>query len=182
MAGSMSLWDVVIPALALALGVAGTRLIARARRRGADPRTARSKILFPFVGSALSERALQATLRLARAEAAVIVPAYLAPVPLPLTLDAPLGRSCDTAFALLEAIELRAAQAGVPVDGRIARGRNVRHALRNLIAEVPNADRMVVAGDGFSVDDIAWVLRHAPGEILVIRPAPAATGGEAGRA
>ena len=59
----------------------------------------------------------------------------------------------------------------MPVDARIARGRNVRHALRNLIAEVPNAERIVVAGDGFDVDDIAWILRNAPGEVLVIRPA-----------
>ena len=75
---------------------------------------------------------------------------------------------------MFEAIEQRAAKVGVPVDGRIARGRNVRHALRTLIAEVPNATRMVVAGDGFSVDDIAWLLRNAPGEVLVVRPDPAA--------
>ena len=58
------------------------------------------------------------------------MPAYLARVPLPLTLDAPVGRACDEAFAVFEAIERRAVAYGVPVDSRIVRGRNVRHALR----------------------------------------------------
>ena len=170
----MTVWDVIIPAAALAIGVTVTALFTRRRHRDAEPPVTRAKILFPFVGSELSERALQATLRLAWAEEAVVVPAYLATVPLPLTLDAPLGRSCDDAFSVFEAIEQRAARAGVPVDPRIARGRNPRHALRNLIAEVPNASRIVVAGDGFGVDDIAWLLRNAPGEVLVVRPDPAA--------
>ncbi len=170
----MSIWDVAIPAVALALGVVGTALITRRRRRAAEPPAGRSTIVFPFVGSALSERALQATLRIAWAEQAVVVPAYLATVPLPLALDAPLARSCDEALNVFEAIEQRAAHVGVPVDGRIASGRNVRHALRRLIAEVPNAARMVVAGDGFSVEDIAWLLRTAPGEVLVVRPDPEA--------
>ena len=120
-----------------------------------------AKILFPFVGPELSERALQATLRLAWAERATVVPAYLASVPLPLPLDTPVGRACDEAFSVFEAIEQRATKIGVPVDGRIARGRNVRHALRELMAEVPGATRIVVAGDGFSVDDVAWLLRNA---------------------
>ena len=80
------------------------RAAAPPRGRRADRRQ-RPKILFPFVGAELSERALQATLRLARAEHAVVVPAYLATVPLPLTLDAPVGRACDEAFAVFEAIE-----------------------------------------------------------------------------
>lgn len=170
----MNVWDVVIPAVALAVGAGVAVIVTRRRRGAAEPPAARSRILFPFVGAELSERALQATLRLAWAEEAVVVPAYLATVPLPLSLDAPLGSSCDPAFDVFEAIEQRAARVGVPVDGRIARGRNVRHALRNLIAEVPGATRIVVAGDGFSVDDIAWLLRNAPGEVLVVRPDPAA--------
>ena len=167
----MSVGDVLIPLVALALGAAITALVRR--RRAPAPPAARSRILFPFVGEELSERALQATLRLAWAEEAVVVPAYLARIPLPLTLDAPLGRSCEDAFAVFEAIEQRAARAGVPVDARIVRGRNVRHALRALIAEVPDAGRMVVAGDGFGVEDIAWLLGNAPGEVLVVRPDPA---------
>jgi hypothetical protein len=171
----VSVWDVLIPVAALLLGV----LIARRRRTPAEPPAARAKILFPFVGSELSERALQATIRLAWAEGAVVVPGYLATVPQRLPLDMPVGRSCDEAFSVFEAIEQRAAKVGVPVDGRIARGRNVRHALRQLMAEVP-ASRIVVAAssgnrhDGFGVDDISWLLRNARGEVLVVRPDPEA--------
>jgi hypothetical protein len=171
----VNVWDVLIPVAALVVGAGITMLVRR--RRAPEPAAPRTKIIFPFVGTQLSERALSATLRLARAENAVVVPSFLASVPLPLTLDAPLGRDCDAAFAVFEAIERRAAQVGVPVDGRIARGRNVRHALRRLLGEVPSAGRIVVAAssdgrhDGFSVDDIAWLLRHADAEVLVIRAA-----------
>jgi nucleotide-binding universal stress UspA family protein len=163
--------DVVVPLVALAAGAA-IALVAL-RRRPDPPSTAR--ILFPFAGDEPSERALEAALRLARAEHATLVPAYLATVPLPLALEAPLQRTCDEAFSVFEAIEQRAARAGVPVDARIARGRNVRHAMRQLIAEVP-ARRIVVAAadhgrhDGFGVDDVAWLLRNAPREVVVLRP------------
>jgi hypothetical protein len=176
----MSVWDVLPPLLALAAGVAATAIVMRRRRREVEPPAARAKILFPFVGTELSERALQATIRIAWAEGAVVVPGYLATVPQALPLDVPVGRSCDEAFAVFEAIEQRAAKVGVQVDGRIARGRNVRHALRQLMADVPSATRIVVAAasgdrhDGFSVDDIAWLLRNAPGEVLVVRPDPEA--------
>jgi hypothetical protein len=178
MEGGMNQWDVLIPLLALVLGAGVTVLVMRRRRAASEPPAERAKILFPFVGAELSERALQATIRLAWAEGAVVVPGYLATVPQALPLDVPVGRSCDEAFSVFEAIEQRAAKVGVSVDGRIARGRNVRHALRVLMDEVPNARRIVVAAsngnrhDGFSVDDIAWLLRNAPGEVLVVRPDP----------
>ena len=44
--------------------------------------------------------------------------------------------------------------------------------------EIPGATRIVVAAasngahDGFSVDDVAWLLRNAPHEVLVLRPDP----------
>ena len=46
------------------------------------------------------------------------------------------------------------------------------------MAEVPGATRIVVAAstngghDGFGVDDVAWLLRNAGGEVLVVRPDP----------
>ncbi len=174
----MSLWDVAAPLFALAIGAVVGHYVWRRRRAEAEPRAARAKILFPFVGRELSERALQATLRLAWAEQATIVPAYLATVPMQLALDVPVGKSCEEAFDVFEAIEQRASRIGVPVDGRIARGRNVRHALRTLMREIPGATRIVVAAasngahDGFSVDDVAWLLRNAPHEVLVLRPDP----------
>jgi hypothetical protein len=79
---------------------------------------------------------------------------------------------------LLEAIEQRAAREHVPVDARIERGRTYRHAIRELL-EHERYDRIVVAAasegaDGFDAADIAWLLEHAAGEIVVLRPARAA--------
>jgi nucleotide-binding universal stress UspA family protein len=173
--------DVLIALVALAIGIAATLAVVRRRRAAsaatAGPPPSEVKILFPFVGTELSERALRAALRLAKSEQATVVPAYLASIPLAQPLDSPLPRTCDEAFTVFEAIEQRAGPAGVSVDARIARGRNVRHALRALMADVP-ARRIVVAAasgtrhDGFSVDDIAWLLRNAPHEVLVLRPDP----------
>ena len=76
---------------------------------------------------------------------------------------------------LLETIEQKAAARGVPVDARIERGRTLRHGVREAIAH-ERFDRIVVAaagvpGEGFGGDDIAWLLDHAPGEVVIIRPA-----------
>jgi hypothetical protein len=124
----------------------------------------------------LSETALVVALRVARVEEATLVPVYLAMVPRDLPLDVPLRGECESALPLLEAIEHRAARAGVQVDSRIERGRSPRHALGQLI-EHERFERMVVAAasqrndDGFTAEDVAWLLNNAPSEVLVLRPA-----------
>jgi nucleotide-binding universal stress UspA family protein len=133
------------------------------------------RILFPFLGQALSQRALDAALRLARAEGATLVPAYLAQVPMQLSLEAPLPRQSQIALPLLEAIEQQAVNRGVSVDSRIERGRTPRQAMQALM-EAEDYDRMVVAAatngsDGFSGEDVAWLLNTVPAEIVVLRPA-----------
>jgi Universal stress protein family len=166
----------MVEALILVAGlVIGVALAFAVRRRGTETRPSGRRILFPYVGSHLSVSALDAALRIAHIEDATLVPAYLAPVPMTLPLETPIPRSCDQAFELQEAIEQRAAAAHVPVDGRIGRGRTVRHALRQLLADEPY-DRIVVAAatahtDGLSAPDVAWLLEHAPGEVAILRPA-----------
>jgi nucleotide-binding universal stress UspA family protein len=157
----------------LVAGIGLAVLVMRHRRRAIAPPARR--VLFPFAGSHLSERALDAALRLARAEDATLVPVYLAPVPMALVLEAPLPRTCDEAFAVFDAIERRAARCEVRVDTRIERGRTIRHALRAaLVGEA--YDRLVVPAatdgtDGFSAADVAWVLSQAEGEVIVLKPA-----------
>jgi hypothetical protein len=134
---------------------------------------AEARILFPILGERLSQPALDAAIRLCKAEEAMLVPAYLAEVPLNLPLDAALPRQADQALGVLEAVEQRALGSGVPVDSRIERGRTQRHALLQLLGH-ERYDRIVAAaetrgGDGFSADDIAWLLDHASGEIVVLR-------------
>jgi hypothetical protein len=123
---------------------------------------------------ALSRRALDAALRLARAEQATVLPVFLAQVPLYLPLEAPLPRQAGVAVATQEAIEQRAVAFGVAIDARIERGRTARHALYRAI-ESERHDRIVIAAaapgaPGFRPDDVAWLLAHARGEIVVVRP------------
>jgi nucleotide-binding universal stress UspA family protein len=149
------------------------------RRRRATGGSGR-RILFPFIGSTLSQRTLDATLRLARSQDATLVPAYLATIPHHLSLDSPAPlRESETALPMLELIEQRATHAGVAVDSRIERGRTPRHALAEML-ESERYDMLVVpaktsASDGFEPNDIAWLLENAPGEVLVLRPEPTET-------
>jgi len=158
----------VVVTLAL---VAAAYLYGRRAHRTLDAGPAR--ILFPFAGGALSRRGLDAAVRLAVADHATLVPVFLARVPLNLPLEGPLPGQCTQGMPLLETIEQRAAASGVPVDARIERGRTLRHAMREAIAH-ERYDRLVVAaGDGFHGDDVAWLLDHAPGEVVIIRPTAA---------
>ena len=165
---------VAIVVLVVVCATLAGALVYQRRSRTLTPSARR--ILFPFVGRSLSERTLDAALRLAQAEGATLVPTYLALVPLHLQLETPLPAQCDAALPLLEVIEQRAAGQHIPVDARIAAGRTYRHALARLF-EQERFDRIVVAAgtegtDGLSADDVAWLLEHAPGEVVVLRPPP----------
>ena len=160
----------------VALAVLSARHRQYARRRPLHPpQGATRRILFPFIATALSRRALDAALRLASAEEATLMPVFLARVPLTLPLDAALPRQSAIAIGLQEAIEQRAAAFGIPVDARIERGRTYRHALRQMIAH-ERFERIVISAaahghPGFDPEDAAWLLENAPGEIIVLRPA-----------
>jgi hypothetical protein len=134
------------------------------------------RVLVPFTGGELDSRVLQASLRIARAEGAVLVPAYLLVLPLELEPDAPAARQVEVAMPLLEAVEIAALEEGIPVDARIERGRTPTHALSRLW-EVERFDRVVAPAPvpghpGFSAKDLAWILTHAPVEVVILRPAP----------
>ena len=148
------------------------RLFRRRRAPGSGKR-----LLVPFVG-ALDQTVLDAAIRIARAEEAVLVPAYLLVVPLRYAEDSPQREQVEVAMPLLEAVEHAALRAGVPVDARIERGRTLTHALKRLW-EVEHFDRIVApaptnGGGGFSEKELAWVLTHAPSETLVLKPMPTA--------
>lgn len=161
----------------LAIGVAvGWWLPPHGRRARADrPRPVR-KIMLPFTGPAIPRRAFEAAVRLARAENAVIMPTFLTPIPLNLPLDVALPRRCETGMPLLEAIEQRARAQGVEVDARVSRGRSYRDALRRLL-DREHFDRIIVsAGEapetGLDSEDLEWLLKRVPAEVLILRPAP----------
>jgi nucleotide-binding universal stress UspA family protein len=146
------------------------RLPARNR-----PRSVR-RILLPFTGQAISRRAFEAAVRLAKAENATIMPAFLAKVPLNLPLQSPLPRQCEQGMPLLETIEQRVTSQGIPVDSRIGYGRSYRHALERLLNQ-EHFDRVIVSATdspntGLTSDDLEWLLDSVPAEVLILRPAP----------
>lgn len=164
---------VIALAAAASVAVAATRVLRRRPHPPASPGTGR-RILFPYMAQALSTSALEAALRLARAEDGVLVPVFLVSVPMTLSLNAPLPRQSQTCVQLQERIDLDAAPAGIPVDHRIARGRTYRHALRQTLGH-ERYDQLVIAAavngaGGFGSGDVAWVIEHAAGEIIVLRP------------
>jgi hypothetical protein len=130
------------------------------------------RILVPFTGR-LDPSVLAAALRVARAEKAVLVPAYLLIVPLDLAEESPLRDQVDRAMPLLEAVEHAALDARVPVDARIEKGRTPTHALKRLW-EVESFDRIILPAPGFSEKELAWLLTHSPTETLVLKPLPVA--------
>jgi nucleotide-binding universal stress UspA family protein len=164
--------------VALLLGLFGGYLIASSRWRGKRSERPREvhQILLPFTGTEISRRAVDAALRLARAEDAVLMPAYLAAVPKQLPLECPIPNEAAQAMPMLEAIEQRATTQGVAVDARVERGRSYRHALRRLL-EREEFDRVVVpatstGATGLSGEDLVWLLEKAPAEVLILRPGP----------
>jgi nucleotide-binding universal stress UspA family protein len=170
--------DHLLVGVALVGGLGGGHLIARSRLRGrhSDRPDAVHQILMPFTGTEVSRRALDAALRLARAEDATLIPAYLAQVPKSLPLECAIPNEAGRAMAMLEAIEQRASTQDVAVDARIERGRSYRHALERLLGR-ESFDRVVVPAGasgvtGLSGDDLVWLLREAPAEVLILRPGP----------
>jgi hypothetical protein len=133
-------------------------------------------VLVPFTGGDLDSRVLEAAIRIAHAEAAILVPAYLILVPWEFSLEAPLKREVELAMPLLEAVELASLRRGIAVDARIERGRTVRDALERLWA-AERFDRIIAPAPlqgrrGLSAGDLAWILENAPCETLILRPAP----------
>lgn len=160
-------------AIVLIIVVGGVGLRELRTRRTETLTPSSSRILFPFIAQGLSQRGLDAALRIARNESATLVPAFLARVPMHLPLDSALPLQSAAAMPLLEVVEQRAMIAGVPFDSRIERGRTLRHALSELITHEQFDTLVVAAVDatdaGFHPDDIGWILEHVKGDIIVVR-------------
>jgi nucleotide-binding universal stress UspA family protein len=171
---------IAIVVVALAVGLlAGYWLPPHGRRVNDDRPLPVRRILLPFTGPEISRRAFEAAVRLAKAENATIMPAFLVQVPRTLPLDSAVPVQSNQGMPVLEAIEQRAAAQGVAVDSRVARGRTYRDALRRLLEE-ESFDRIIVSAtdsrrEGLSADDIEWLLERVPAEVLILRPAPGDT-------
>lgn len=144
-------------------------------RRRPKPSSGR-RVLVPFTSGELDPVVLDAAIRLARAEEATLVPAYLIVMPLEYPLDAPLSHEVAVAMPLLEAVEHAGLRAGLSVDARVETGRSPTHALQRLW-DVERFDLIVAPAPvgrngGFTPKELQWILVHAPCETLILRPDP----------
>jgi hypothetical protein len=121
---------------------AALAFVAYRQRRPAIDHHGVERILVPFTGGALDPAVLGAGIRIARAEDATLVPAYLIVVPLEQPQDAPMEQQVTRAMPLLEAVEHAALRSGVPVDARIESGRTPVHECAERDADFP-AGRVV---------------------------------------
>jgi hypothetical protein len=165
---------------AVAIGLLAVAFTLHRRRPRVDGRNRAARVLVPFTGGTLDPIVLGAAIRIAHAENATLVPAYLIVVPLDLAADAPMQKEVTAAMPLLEAVEHAALRAGVPVDARIESGRTPIHALKRLWS-AEHFDRIVVPAPtgrraGFTPRDLTWMLVHAPSETLILRPDPGRNG------
>jgi len=177
---------IAVVAALVAVAAALAAVALRFRRPQLDRRPRARRILVPFTGGALDPTVLDAAIRIARAEDAILVPAYLILVPYEYEPGAAMQRQVGVAMPLLEAVEHAALRAGVPVDARVESGRTPIHALQRLWA-VERFDRIVVPAPvgrarGFTPKDLTWIMTHAPTETLILRPDPRADGGAAAAA
>jgi hypothetical protein len=174
-----------VTALVIVLAILVVALAGALAYRSRPPRPLRAprnarRVLLPFTGNGLDPAVLRAAIRIARAENAVLVPAYLLRVPLEYSEDSPLTKEVAIAMPLLEAIEHAALRSGVPVDARIERGRTPTHALSRLWS-VEQFDRVIApapadnpnGNSGFSPRDLTWILTNSPTETVVLKPPPA---------
>jgi len=158
----------------LTAALAPARLYRRLRRP--HVLTGSRRVLVPFTRGHLDPTVLDAAIRIARAEEATLVPAYLILIPMQFALDAPMTQECTMAIPLLEAVEHAASRAGVAVDARVESGRTPIHALERLW-DVEHFDRIVIpapagTGPGFTPKELLWMLTSAPSETLILRPDP----------
>src|SRR5262249_45520066 len=141
--------------------------------RKKHPEPGARRVLVPFTRGGLDPSVLDASIRIARAEEATLVPAYLIVTPYEFALDAPMSQQVAAAMPLLEAVENAALKAGVPVAARLDTGRRPMHAVKRRWG-VWCFDRIIVpapqGGPGFTPKDLLWILMHAPAETVLLRP------------
>jgi nucleotide-binding universal stress UspA family protein len=143
-------------------------------RRAREEQAALSHILVPMKLGPIGEEMVKTAIRLARDQRAAVKALFVIKVPLDQPLDGPLFDEEERAAAsLAEAAALGAAQ-GVEVVGRTVRARSIGEA---IVAEAgdSSADLIVLGSSSrwrrtprFFSPTVDYVLRHAPGEVLVV--------------
>ena len=146
----------------------------RVVRRPQEKRAALSSILVPMKLGPVGEEMIATAIRLAGDQHATVGALFVIRVPLDQSLDADLlGEEERAAASLAEAAAL-GSDLGVEVDGRTVRARSIGEAIVAAAAD-GRPDLIVLGSSGrwrghsrvFS-PTVDYVLRHAPGEVLVV--------------
>ena len=130
----------------------------------------------PFTGGTLDRRFSTLAIRLAQAEDATLVPAYLLLVPLATQTPLILLAAAVAKLFLYDLVELNLmarAVAFIAVGLLLLAGGIVYQRLWDeehfdrILTPAPNG-----RGGGFTSKDVTWILAHAPAETIVLKPSP----------
>ena len=158
----------------------GARATAAARRERCARRATRAGSSCPSPAAASTRPSSRAAIRIARADDAVLVPAYLlrraARVRRGLAAAAKRSRSRCRCSRRSSTPPFAAASPSTRASRRAARRPTPSAASgRSSTSTGSSRRRRPTGGDdgGFTPKDLTWILTHAPTETLVLKPAPA---------
>jgi nucleotide-binding universal stress UspA family protein len=157
--------------------VSGQALL-RQPREALLPAAARSdvdyeRILVPVIGTRLSDEMMVLGCQLAADKGAVIDVVYVVEVPMNLPLDAPMPKERQRGKRVLDAALLVAQEFGVEAWPHLVLSRNPGRAIVdtargwNCDVVIMGAVRTLRTDDGLLGSSVTYVLRHAPGEVLL---------------
>jgi len=146
----------------------------RVVRRPTEERAVLSKILVPMKLGPIGEEMVATAIKLAGEHRAAVEALFVVRVPLDRPFDAPMSDEEERAAASLAEAAKLGAGLGVEVSGSTIRARSIGEAVVTAAAE-GRPDLIVLGSSGrwrrhsrvFS-PTVDYVLRHAPGEVLVV--------------
>jgi nucleotide-binding universal stress UspA family protein len=133
------------------------------------------RLLLPFTGGEPPEPLVELAVRLARAERAELVLAYLLIVPLRFAENDPSEEERLAAERRVEVAKRHAERLGIVPRTRVECGRSFTHALRRIWGTGGFDVTVVSATPGRrpSPAEASWILEHAPHQVVVLRPGSA---------
>lgn len=134
------------------------------------------RILLPFTGERVPERALEVAADLARFREATLVLFYVAIVPVTLNIEAELTREVERGFSALEEAERMVKKVDVHTEIRLERERTARRGIIEMLKREP-FDSVVIemepAGPGLKlekqIEDITYLFQRIKQEIIIVR-------------
>lgn len=140
-------------------------------------KAALGQILVGFSGTVFSEKVLAMGCELAREEKAPLAAVYVMELPMTLPLDATVPHEEARAQAILERARTLASQKGINLRTELRRARRAGRAIVEASQARPTRTIILGVAERVNLEDrlfgstAEFVLRHAPCEVLVRRPA-----------